>query len=286
MIGFEESDYEDDDDSFMMVDEENMAPVAKKKSASKGKKAASKGKKVITKSKKNPMLSPRSEGAGNVPSAATDNEAKNNKKKTVEETYQKKSQLEHILLRPDTYIGSVEPLTEPMFIYDEDQNAIVNKTITYTPGLYKIFDEIIVNAADNKQRDQNMDKLDVTIDVPNNTISVKNNGQGIPVVIHSDHDCYVPTLIFGHLLTGSNFDDDEKKTTGGRNGYGAKLANIFSTQFIVECVDVKNGKKFEQTFTNNMGKAANPSSRTALLKKKKGGTTPKSRLHLSLLDSK
>jgi len=272
MIGFEESDYEDDDDSFTMVDEENMAPVAKKKSASnKGKKAASKGKKVITKSKKNPMLSPRSEGAGNVPSAATDKEAKNNKKKTVEETYQKKSQLEHILLRPDTYIGSVEPLTEPMFIYDEDQNAIVNKTITYTPGLYKIFDEIIVNAADNKQRDENMDKLDVTIDVPNNTISVKNNGQGIPVVIHSDHDCYVPTLIFGHLLTGSNFDDDEKKTTGGRNGYGAKLANIFSTQFIVECVDVKNGKKFEQTFTNNMGKAGKPIVKNCTAKEKKGG---------------
>lgn len=141
MIGFEESDYEDNDDSFMMVDEENMAPVAKKKPASKGKKAATKGKKVISKSKKNPMLSPRSEGAGNVPSAATDKGVKNKKKKTVEETYQKKSQLEHILLRPDTYIGSVEPLTEPMFIYDDDQQAIVNKTITYTPGLYKIFDE-------------------------------------------------------------------------------------------------------------------------------------------------
>ena len=51
--------------------------------------------------------------------------------------------------------------------------------------------------------------------------------------MHSEHGCYVPELIFGHLLTGSNFDDDEKKTTGGRNGYGAKLANIFSTRFTV-----------------------------------------------------
>ena len=56
----------------------------------------------------------------------------------------------------------------------------------------------------------------------------------------------------GHLLTGSNFDDNEKKTTGGRNGYGAKLANIFSTKFIVECADTNKGQKFKQVFRNNM----------------------------------
>lgn len=86
------------------------------------------------------------------------------------------------------------------------------------PGLYKIFDEIVVNAADNKQRDPTMDKINVTIDQAAGTISVKNNGKGIPVVMHSEQKMYVPELIFGHLLTGSNFDDDEKKTTGGRNG--------------------------------------------------------------------
>ena len=63
-----------------------------------------------------------------------------------------------------------------------------------------------------------MDKLDIEIDMEKNYISVKNNGNGIPIVMHNEHKCYVPTLIFGHLLTGSNFDDDEKKTTGGRNG--------------------------------------------------------------------
>ena len=125
---FEESDYDDDDD-FMMDDEENMAPVAKKP-ASKGKTAAN---------KKNSVLSARNDNAGNAPAKSTGKEAKN--PKTIEETYQKKSQLEHILLRPDTYIGSTEPLETQMFIYDSDQDAIVNKTITYTPGLYKIFDE-------------------------------------------------------------------------------------------------------------------------------------------------
>jgi DNA topoisomerase-2 len=130
---------------------------------------------------------------------------------------------------------------------------------------------VIVNAADNKQRDENMDKLDVTIDEANNSITVKNNGKGIPVVHHGEHDCYVPTLIFGHLLTGSNFDDDEKKTTGGRNGYGAKLANIFSTKFIVECVDVERGKKFQQTFTKNMGHASEPIVKNITASEKKKG---------------
>lgn len=184
--------------------------------------------------------------------AAPAKKAAGGKKKTVEETYQKKTQLEHILLRPDTYIGSTESVTQPMFILNADNNRIVQKDITYTPGLYKIFDEIVVNAADNKQRDLSMDRLEVTVDADTNTISVLNNGKGIPVVMHKEHDCYVPTLIFGHLLTGSNFDDAEKKTTGGRNGYGAKLANIFSTEFVVECLDSENEVKFTQVFRDNM----------------------------------
>lgn len=123
--------------------------------------------------------------------------------KTVEETYQKKTQLEHILLRPDTYIGSIEPLTQPMFILDDDDdtNQIVQREITYTPGFYKIFDEIVVNAADNKQRDPTMDRLEIDVDKKRGIISVLNNGKSIPVVKHKEHGCYVPTLIFGHLLT-------------------------------------------------------------------------------------
>ena len=72
------------------------------------------------------------------------------KKKTVEEIYQKKTQLEHILLRPDTYIGSVEAIRQPMWVWDEESGGIVMREITYVPGFYKIFDEILVNAADNK----------------------------------------------------------------------------------------------------------------------------------------
>ena len=52
--------------------------------------------------------------------------------------------------------------------------------------------------------------------------------------MHEKEVVYVPEMIFGMLLTSSNYNDLEKKVTGGRNGYGAKLANIFSTEFTVE----------------------------------------------------
>jgi len=86
------------------------------------------------------------------------------KQKTIEGIYQKKSQLEHVLLRPDTYIGSVEPITEMMWVFDKEKEMMVQKDIKYVPGLYKIFDEILVNAADNKQRDPKMDMIKIDID--------------------------------------------------------------------------------------------------------------------------
>ncbi|XP_061873943.1 DNA topoisomerase 2-alpha isoform X2 [Colius striatus] len=173
---------------------------------------------------------------------------------SVEHIYQKKTQLEHILLRPDTYIGSVEMVTQQMWVFDEDV-GLNCRDVTYVPGLYKIFDEILVNAADNKQRDKNMSCIKVGIDVENNTISVWNNGKGIPVVEHKVEKMYVPALIFGQLLTSSNYDDNEKKVTGGRNGYGAKLCNIFSKKFTVETACREYKKLFKQTWTDNMGKA-------------------------------
>ncbi|XP_055983373.1 DNA topoisomerase 2-alpha [Sorex fumeus] len=176
------------------------------------------------------------------------------KRLSIERIYQKKTQLEHILLRPDTYIGSVELVTQQMWVYDEDV-GINYREVTFVPGLYKIFDEILVNAADNKQRDPKMSCIRVTIDPENNLISIWNNGKGIPVVEHKVEKMYVPALIFGQLLTSSNYDDDEKKVTGGRNGYGAKLCNIFSTKFTVETASREYKKMFKQTWMNNMGKA-------------------------------
>ncbi|XP_022413801.1 DNA topoisomerase 2-alpha [Delphinapterus leucas] len=176
------------------------------------------------------------------------------KRLSIERIYQKKTQLEHILLRPDTYIGSVESVTQQMWVYDEDI-GINCREVTFVPGLYKIFDEILVNAADNKQRDPKMSCIRVTVDPENNLISIWNNGKGIPVVEHKVEKMYVPALIFGQLLTSSNYDDEEKKVTGGRNGYGAKLCNIFSTKFTVETASREYKKMFKQTWRDNMGRA-------------------------------
>lgn len=193
------------------------------------------------------------------------------KKKTIEETYQKLTQLEHIVKRPDTYIGSVEASEQMMWVYNKETKLMEFRQVSIVPGLYKIFDEILVNAADIKQRrdesgEEPVTHIKINIDRSSGEISVENNGKGIPVEIHKEHGIYVPEMIFGHLLTGSNYDDDEKKTTGGRNGYGAKLCNIFSSEFTVECQDSTNVKRYKQTWNDNMskmGKAKVTTSKTS-----------------------
>ncbi len=178
--------------------------------------------------------------------------------KTIEETYKKVGQVDHILLRPDTYIGDVKLQKELMWVYSETLDKIVEKEINYVPGLYKIFDEVLVNAGDRVQEDSTCDTIKVNIDQETNTISVWNNGLGIPVKIHQEHNLYVPSLIFGELLTSSNYDDSVERTTGGRNGYGAKLANIYSTYFKVETLDAEEGLQFSQEFKSNMGVKEEP----------------------------
>ena len=204
-----------------------------------------------------------------------DGGSKKDKRMSVERIYQKKSQLEHILLRPDTYIGSVQTVTEQMWVWEEGKPAgepgedgtpgtpatagsMARRDTTYVPGFYKIFDEILVNAADNKQRDPKMDTIKIEIKPEENLISVMNNGKGIPVVMHKEEKMYVPTMIFGHLLTGSNFNDEDAKVTGGRNGFGAKLCNVFSQKFVVETADKNAKKSFKQTWGSNMSKTSEP----------------------------
>lgn len=298
------SDFDDDENVALPKTKKGSKPTASAKSTTKSKSlVGAKGSKGLAHRSMNEaaddddIAKPAAKKNGGV-----------KKEKTIEERYQKKSQHEHILLRPDTYVGSLLPTEEEMFVYDEDEDAIVKKKITFTPGLFKIFDEsksvsrsfprffhcqfahsslthsfslsfilsrssrpVIVNAADNKQRDEDMTLLEVVIDAEKNVMSVKNNGKGIPVALHAEHNMYVPTMIFGHLLTGSNFDDEEEKTTGGRNGYGAKLANIFSTEFIVECLDTERGLKFKQVFRENMLKPEEPIVKSASAAEKKKG---------------
>ncbi|KPA85188.1 DNA topoisomerase ii [Leptomonas pyrrhocoris] len=171
--------------------------------------------------------------------------------RTVEQIYQKKTQHEHILTRPDMYIGTIEPVTDDMWVYDNAENIMKQRKCTWIPGLYKIFDEILVNAADNKVRDP-LGQTIIRVWMTDEYVRVYNNGEGIPIQKHRDHDLWVPEMIFGHLLTSSNYNDAEAKVTGGRNGFGAKLTNVFSKQFEVETVHGRSRKKFYMKWTNNM----------------------------------
>ncbi|TMW62920.1 hypothetical protein Poli38472_005538 [Pythium oligandrum] len=187
---------------------------------------------------------------------------------SVEQIYQKKTPLEHVLLRPGMYIGSVETTKDTMWILsknDEDGALrMKQQVVEYVPALYKIFDEIIVNAVDNKVRDPSMRHLDVVVDPGNKAngfkpwISVHNDGKGIPVKFHKGEGVYVPELVLGHLLTGSNFDDTSARLTGGRHGYGAKLTNIFSQEFVVETGDTSTGLRYRQVWRNNMRERGEP----------------------------
>lgn len=189
---------------------------------------------------------------------------------TMDQKYKKHELRDHIYQIPDTYIGSVEPTQLDTYIYDDNTKRMVKKTLTYVPGLYKIFDEVVVNALDQIMRlksDITAKKADVkpvkqiriAIDRESGFIEVMNDGDGIDVEEHPSHKVPIPQLIFGELLTSTNYDPNEEKLWGGKNGYGAKLTNIFSKEFTVETVDHRRKKIYTQTFHDNMKKFDKPS---------------------------
>lgn len=178
---------------------------------------------------------------------------------TIEQIYQKKQHREHILDLPDTYIGSTLVTSEYRWIVKprdpgaEAANAAAvqmeYKSITFSPGLLKIVDEILVNAIDQSIRDPTLTEIRVDISREHRTISVYNNGTGIPIIMHNEYKVYVPELIFCQLLSSSNYADDNK-FIGGRNGLGAKLCTIFSRRFFI---DISDGTcSYTQTCLNNM----------------------------------
>ena len=173
--------------------------------------------------------------------------------KKIEDKYKVLNHIDHILLRPQTYLGSNKPHTSLKWILVGGQ--MKREEITYVPSFLKVFDEIITNSVDESKRNPLLNKIEVNLDMKSGIISVKDSG-GIPVVIHKDHNKYVPEVIFGNLMSGSNYDDSEDRIGAGTNGYGAKLTNVFSKQFSISTCDGKN--HFTQTFTNNMRERGEP----------------------------
>uniref|UniRef100_A0A7S3EQK6 DNA topoisomerase 2 n=1 Tax=Rhodosorus marinus TaxID=101924 RepID=A0A7S3EQK6_9RHOD len=169
--------------------------------------------------------------------------------------YRKLSPVEHVLMRPEVYLGTVQPVTRMMWFPKKLAGdwRVLPSEVKLVPAFAKIFDEIIVNAADNYQRDQSTSRIDVTVDPELNLIKISNDGRGPPVMVHRHEQVYIPEMIFGTLLTGSNFGDSlGERTTAGRHGYGAKLTNIMSTEFTVHTSDPNRRKTFSQSFYNNM----------------------------------
>jgi DNA topoisomerase-2 len=169
------------------------------------------------------------------------------------ESIQKLTHVEHILKRPDSYVGPVSRVYEPYWVRTGD--GFEKKMLNYSPALLKIFDEILVNAIDrNSMYPKNTTSISVHIDRDTGVISIENNGPlgGIAIKMHEKENIWNPELTFGHLLTSTNYDDNQKRVVGGRNGYGAKLANVYSTKFTVTIKDGENKKKYTQQWSNNM----------------------------------
>lgn len=176
--------------------------------------------------------------------------------------YQQKTDKQHILDNPDTYIGSVEKVETDLWILNDDQTRIVEKNISYIPALFKLFDEGIVNCRDHvirmQQAIQNkvenalpVNYIDISIQ-DDGTITMMNDGNGIDIAEHPEYKIWIPELIFGHLRTSTNYDKTEKKIVGGKNGFGFKLVLIWSTYGSVETVDHVRGLKYFQEFKNNL----------------------------------
>lgn len=169
------------------------------------------------------------------------------------ESVQKLTHIEHILKRPDSYVGPVEQGSEPYWILNG--STFTKKNLKYSPALLKIFDEILVNAIDrNSLHPKQVSSISVTIDKDVGSVTIENNGPlgGIGVRMHEKEGLWNPELVFGHLLTSTNYDDTQKRIVGGRNGYGAKLANIYSSDFSVVIKDHETKQTYTQKWSKNM----------------------------------
>jgi DNA topoisomerase-2 len=181
----------------------------------------------------------------------------------IAKKYQQKTDKQHILDNTDTYIGSIENVDANMWVFEE--NAIINKTIEYNPGLYKLFDEGIVNARDHVIRmiqSPLSDKKYVTyIDTSiseDGVITITNDGNGIDIAKHPENNLWIPEMIFGHLRTSTNYNKEEKKIVGGKNGFGFKLVLIWSSYGRIETVDHTRGLKYVQEFKSNLDELCPP----------------------------
>ena len=200
----------------------------------------------------------------------------------IADIYQKKTDKQHVLDNPDTYTGSMDKTEYDTYIYHEESSSIIRKSLTIIPGLYKLFDEGIVNCRDHQVRMDSkiasaaaaaaasseakseskdadagakppipVSQISVSIS-DDGTITMSNDGNGIDVIEHPEHKLWIPEMIFAHLRTSTNYNKQEKKIVGGKNGFGVKLVFIWSSWGKIETVDHTRGLKYIQEFSDNL----------------------------------
>jgi DNA topoisomerase-2 len=187
----------------------------------------------------------------------------------LSQKYQKKTDKQHVLDNPDTYTGSMEMTDYDTYVYNDATNTIEAKHISIIPGLYKLFDEGVVNCRDHcvrmaqamglyKEVEGSTDKkpmpvtyIDISI-AEDGTITMTNDGNGIDIAKHPEEDIWIPEMIFGHLRTSTNYDKTQKKITGGKNGFGFKLVLIWSKYGKIETIDHTRGLIYTQEFEDNL----------------------------------
>ena len=166
--------------------------------------------------------------------------------------YQIKTDKQHVLDNPDTYTGSMEKSTINTYVLEN--NKIVLKSVDIISGVYKLFDEVITNAIDHKTRMKDTDnKVSyIKIYIKDDIITIQNDGSGIDIEKHPIENIWIPEMIFGHLRTSTNYNKEEKKIVGGKNGFGVKLIFIWSEWAEIETVDSKRKLIYTQTFRDNL----------------------------------
>ena len=173
---------------------------------------------------------------------------------SVDKKFKKLDDISHVILRPGMYIGSIKPHTANKWLVEDGRMS--QRETTYNPGFLKIFDEIVTNSVDESKREgSKLNTIKVDLDRTTNRITIWDNG-GIPVVKNTEHDEWIPEMVFSNLKAGSNFDDSEERSWAGTNGVGSTLTNIYSKEFRISTCDGKN--HFTQTFTGNMRERTEP----------------------------
>jgi len=173
--------------------------------------------------------------------------------------YEKSDPITHILHRPDMYVGALQPREQKCWVANTLQEGEIHlqeKTLVVSEAFVRVFVEALSNAIDNVWRSREAGipatRIKLTVDESTGKTSIWNDGLHIPIEIHETEKIYNPELIFGHLLTGSNLNDKEKRLSSGRNGLGVKLLNVYSRTFTVECCDPDHKKMYRQKWKDNM----------------------------------